>query len=122
MTQSYWKILKKPDNGNIFFASTELADHWMSYMDGAIQSGEREANKIATILKNSDDDNNIKLKKIYPPTGEPECDNCPLPFESQEISWIEYLLPSAKNAKLYLLAGAVSCCLVASFYFKRKYK
>ena len=41
---------REGNNSNIFFAGTELAASWQGYMDGAVQAGERAANKVANLL------------------------------------------------------------------------
>jgi len=42
--------LRKPV-GRIHWAGTETATEWMGYVEGAIQSGERAADEVATLLR-----------------------------------------------------------------------
>jgi monoamine oxidase len=43
-------VLRKPV-GRIHWAGTETATQWYAYMDGAVASGERAADEVATKLK-----------------------------------------------------------------------
>ena len=109
MTAPYWKALKTPEGCKVHFAGTELADAWTGYMDGAIQSGEREAHKIVAVLAETDDA--IELRHIFDAHQEPEAEDCALPRVDLGPSWIErHLLPNARTAKMILLLVAV--CLV----------
>eukprot|EP01083_Nonionella_stella_P051779 137482_1 len=50
MSKYYFKQLKEDENDGIHFAGTELADEWVCYIEGAIQAGQREAQKIGKKL------------------------------------------------------------------------
>jgi len=108
MTSPHWPELRRADGGRVHFAGTELADAWMGYMDGAIQSGEREAHAIANFLAESDD--RVQPKRIYGAEEEPQLEDFPLPSGDLTASWAErHIVPTARNAKrLLFLTGVVS--------------
>jgi monoamine oxidase len=51
--QKYEAELKKPA-GNIYFASSDWADGWRGWIDGAIEQGALAAQQVAVALQNED--------------------------------------------------------------------
>ena len=94
MSQEYYKILRKPKDNKIYFSGTELATKWQGYMDGAIQSGEMTANKIANILLN---------KNIPFIADESEPNDCELKAKPFQSLWIEDYLPSKTQFERILI-------------------
>lgn len=50
---------------NIHFCGTETATHWIGYMDGAAESGERAANEVLYKLFPNDSSIKIDFEKTY---------------------------------------------------------
>ena len=111
MTQEFYEILTKPKDNKIYFCGSDLATKWKGYMDGAIQSGEMTANKIANTLLN---------KNIPFIEDEPEPDDCELKAEPFESSLIEEYLPNSKQFKRILLA--LSGVIIGTYYIHRHFK
>jgi monoamine oxidase len=44
------KSIRQP-HGRIHWAGTETSEKWFGYIDGAVRSGEREAEEVLTRLK-----------------------------------------------------------------------
>uniref|UniRef100_A0A914WAQ0 Amine oxidase n=1 Tax=Plectus sambesii TaxID=2011161 RepID=A0A914WAQ0_9BILA len=58
---NYAALLRAPSNGHIFWAGTETATEWTSYMNGAVQAGQRAA---AEVLQQSQTVNADPIKAL----------------------------------------------------------
>jgi monoamine oxidase len=62
---SYGSALRVPE-GNIHWAGTETSEIWTGYMDGAIRSGERVAEEVASLITATSDIRSSPAIKIFP--------------------------------------------------------
>ncbi|XP_067828270.1 amine oxidase [flavin-containing] B-like isoform X1 [Heptranchias perlo] len=94
--------------GRIHFAGTELADEWIGYMDGAVQSGERAAREILLEL------GKIPVDETFQPEPPPPADVSLNPTES---SWLTGALPSVDTL---LRFGGIALAAGLAWFFQSK--
>lgn len=115
---------KITDNNRLFFAGSEMATRFASYIEGAIESGQRCAFSIATEMKKQGE--NVKVMQDFV-----ENVQRPKDFEKNkviekhiELSWVErYCVPSAYQCKLIVCVMFVIVAAVAwqvILYFRSK--
>eukprot|EP01084_Bolivina_argentea_P068543 124772_1 len=63
-SKPYFHKIRDAEGKRLYLASSELATQWIGYMDGAVQSGQREANKIAMLLKQERAENDSDIGDI----------------------------------------------------------
>lgn len=125
------KYVECPNEGKrIYFGGTEMASSWQGYMDGAIQAGERAANKVGNLLfddlnqylkeSGSHGINVIDLKAFYGEMAETNqfafendekvIDQFGIPVKPQEQTFVEAkILPSVRQ--LFVVVIVLIACL-----------
>jgi monoamine oxidase len=111
------------DNGQLFFAGTELATRFSGYMDGAVQAGERAAFEIITkYLKKNDENLSLKWADEEPVDDREECRSSDTTKLMYGPSKIEMLLPKASTVKSILkitafgLIGLTAAIIKSRFF------
>eukprot|EP01084_Bolivina_argentea_P269665 458354_1 len=99
LSQLHYNKIFECEGNRLYFACTELSDKWCGYIDGAINSGQREANKIANLLKNEYDkneaikENKIRVVKYF--KNEPEPENCECKYVDHTPGYVQKNLPNS---------------------------
>jgi len=111
LTQAHYDKIKKPEGDKVYFACTELAEEWDSYIDGAIERGQREGNKIAKLLaKDNDEVRVIEFKE-----NEPEATNLGDVDGDDAIPWIQRNFPNSRQIQNGILLSMVAIGVYLNF-------
>jgi monoamine oxidase len=105
-------LLREPlPNNRCHFASTETATRWSGYMDGAIQSGERAAHDVHTLLAHETSGRicaPIPFVEVEPAYLFEECQAIPLP----PLTLFERYAPRARAVKRIILTTLITSAIV----------
>uniref|UniRef100_UPI00358FFB94 amine oxidase [flavin-containing]-like n=1 Tax=Myxine glutinosa TaxID=7769 RepID=UPI00358FFB94 len=104
----YGSIIRKPF-GRVHFAGTETATKWSGYMDGALEAGERAAREVLWAM------GRIRKNDIIQDCPESE----DVPSTPIEISFCEWVLPSASTLVNLLTFGGIVAGLASIFMAAR---
>jgi monoamine oxidase len=110
------------NNGQLFFAGTELATRFSGYMDGAVQSGERAAFEVITkYLRIKDENLSLKWIEEEPVDDREECRSPDINKLMYGPSKIEMLLPKASTVKSILKVTSIGLLGLVAIIIKSKF-
>jgi monoamine oxidase len=110
------------NNGQLFFAGTELATRFSGYMDGAVQSGERAAFEVITkYLRINDETVSLKWIEEEPVDDREECRSRDINKLMYGPSKIEMLLPKASTVKSILKVTGIGLLGLIAIIIKSKF-
>jgi hypothetical protein len=110
------------NNGQLFFAGTELATRFSGYMDGAVQAGERAAFEvIRKYLKKNGENLSMKWIDEEPTDEREECRSSDINKLMYGPSKIEMLLPKASTVKSILKITAMGLIGLGAMIIKSRF-
>jgi monoamine oxidase len=110
------------DNGQLFFAGTELATRFSGYMDGAVQAGERAAFEvISKHLRINDENLVLEWVDEEPVDNREECRSPDINKLMYGPSKIEMLLPKASTVKSILKVTSIGLIGFAAIFIKSRF-